>query len=250
MEEKGETRRYEHRGDNLSRLINLTDGICATALTLLVLTLDIPELKGALSEPTLWQGILDVYPQLLSNFLTFLVVGSYWLAHHWAFEYIIRYDRRLLWFNLMFLLCVGLLPFSTDLLGEHATSRVVWSVYAVHMVITGLTFTGLWGYVASSDMLDSRIHARQVRYMILRSLVVPCVFALSIGIATVSANVAYFSPLLIPVAHRVIRRAYFPPEPERKAAAQRPGRATCIWQVLGFLPLLAFFAWTLYVILF
>lgn len=250
MEEKGETRRYEHRGDNLARLINLTDGICATALTLLVLTLDTLEIKGAFSEPTLWQGILDVYPQLLSNFLTFLVVGSYRLAHHWAFEYVIRYDRRLLWFNLMFLLCIGLLPFTTDLLGEHATSRVVWDVYAAHMVVTGLTFTGLWGYVASSDMLDARIHAKQVRYMTLRSLVVPCVFALSIGIATVSADIAYFSPLLIPVAHLVIRRACFPPGPKPKTAAQRPGRSADLWQVLGFLPLLAFFAWTLYVMLF
>lgn len=245
--EEREFEQFEHRGHNLSRLIGLTDGICATALTLLVLNLDIPELVDAASDPALWQAIVDMYPKLLSYFLTFWVVGAYWIAHHWDFEHIIRYDRRLLWFNLMFLVCIGMLPFTTGVIGDHHANRLVWIIYAVNMVLTGLTLTGLWGYAMSNGLVDPRVGRRLARYITFRSLIVPAVFALSIGAAFLSIHVAIFTPFLISVAQGMFKRVYFGAEAKSQTPIQRDFGPAWLWEALGFLPLFAFFAWSLYV---
>ena len=249
MEEQHEAARYEHRGDNLSRLVGLTDGICGTALTLLALNLDIPELVDAASDPALWQAVVDMYPKLLSYFLTFWVVGAYWVAHHWEFERIVRYDRHLLSFNLMFLSCIGLLPFTTGLLGEHHSSQLVWTIYALNMILTGLTLTGLWGHAVNHGMVDARVITPLARYITLRSLVVPGVFVFSIGVAFLSPSVASYSPLLIITAQVVLRRVYFGPETrsEVETAAKPFFGPLWLWEILGYASLLAFIAWSLYV---
>jgi uncharacterized membrane protein len=94
------------------RLVGLTDGLFATVLTLLVLDLRIPEAitsgNGDVHTFLKWLG-----PHLFSYLLTFLVAGTYWFAHHRDCDLIMQSGRRLLGYNLLFLLFIGLLPFST-----------------------------------------------------------------------------------------------------------------------------------------
>jgi uncharacterized membrane protein len=49
------------------------------------------------------------------------------------------YDSRLLFINLLFLMWIVLLPFSSSLLGEHGDHQVVVIIYAAHIALTGLT---------------------------------------------------------------------------------------------------------------
>ncbi len=89
---------------------NLSDGVFATVLTLLVLDLRIPETLGT-GNGNVIAIIESVGPHLFSYLLTFFFAGTYWLAHHRDFDFINQYDRHLLAYNLLFLLFVGLFPF-------------------------------------------------------------------------------------------------------------------------------------------
>lgn len=92
-----------------ARLLALSDGLFATVLTLLVLDLRLPEgIVADMATFTRWLG-----PHLFSYALTFLVAGSYWSAHHRGFDYIIKTERGVISYNLLFLFFIGLLPFST-----------------------------------------------------------------------------------------------------------------------------------------
>lgn len=67
--------------------------------------------------------VLGLAPNIISFAISFLVIGSYWLAHRRIFHFIARYDHRLLRLNLLFLLCVAFMPFPSALLGRYGDAQ-------------------------------------------------------------------------------------------------------------------------------
>ena len=99
-----------------ARIVAFTDGVFAIAITLLVLSLDIPpDLRGA----DLHDFLIDSWRQFFAYFLSFAVVGQFWIAHHGTFSLLHDFDRRLLALNLVYLSLIVLIPFPTQLLGDY-----------------------------------------------------------------------------------------------------------------------------------
>jgi uncharacterized membrane protein len=224
-------RRFEHSGEDISRALSLSDGLFAIVLTLLVLDVRLPDAAGG----DLLPALADLWPRLLSYLITFLVAGQYWMAHHWDFEHIVRYDRHLLWLNLMFLLSVSVLPFSTALLGTFAAS---WNVYAVNMLLAGLTLTGVWGYATSHQLADPMVTPVLRDYVVLRHLVTPGVFLLSMPVALLAPGLAMYVTVLIPVLLAIVDRRLGTPRGAPESGRDR------LWRLVGYLPVLAFVAWS------
>jgi uncharacterized membrane protein len=154
-------------------------------LTLLVLDLRPPE-TGA---PLTYANLVSLWPKLFSFVLTFLVGGSYWTAHHADFDCIIGLDRSLLWLNLMFLLSVSLLPFTTGIIGEPADT-VGWVLYALNMIAIGLGLAAVWGYANQAGMIRTTVSASYRRVATYRHFVIPIVFLISIPVAFLTTDVA------------------------------------------------------------
>jgi uncharacterized membrane protein len=93
----------------------------------LVLELRLP---SEVSKHALAGALRDLAPKFFSFGLSFLVIGRFWMGHHRAFQYVRRYDRGLLWVNLLFLLSVSFLPFPTALLGDYPGARIAVVFYA------------------------------------------------------------------------------------------------------------------------
>lgn len=234
-----------HTRDGLLRIGGLSDALFAIVLTLLVLELRLPE--GGLGDAsTFVASLVELWPRLFGYVLTFLVTGVYWVAHHRMFTHIERYDRNLLWHNLMFLLCVGLLPFPTALLGEHA-ARYTWALYALNMIAIGLTMTATWGYARSQGMVDAGGAPDDLRYLTLRSLVVPAAFAVSLVVLPASLNAAMFVPLVLLPLQALLQRRIGPEDDERPAAR---GRRALGWRLLGWTPVWLFGAWMVWALAF
>jgi uncharacterized membrane protein len=102
----------EPAGSGLSpaRVTAFSDGVFAVAITLLVLSLQPPQLSDAVAAHHLARAVLDLWPKLLSYMLSFVIVGIYWVSHHNTFALFRRVDRALLWINLLFLMCVAFVP--------------------------------------------------------------------------------------------------------------------------------------------
>ena len=115
---------------DFSRIAAFTDGVFAIAITLLVLALEVPVGDAGLTE-----RLLDQWPSLLAYFLSFAVVGRFWIVHHRFFASLHRFDQRLLTLNLAFLAFIALVPFTTDLLGEHGGDTVAVVTYALVMAV-------------------------------------------------------------------------------------------------------------------
>jgi uncharacterized membrane protein len=166
-----------------------SDAVFAIAITLLALEIRVPEVPD---DPTaLREALLTLWPRFFSFLISFWIVGTYWVAHHRVFHYIRGYTRRLLFINLLFLMWIVLLPFSSTLLGEYGDHQMVVIIYAVHVGLAGLTLHWVWWY-ASRDarLMDmSRTGEREWRYNEM-GLSVPLVFLLSIGVSFVSVTAA------------------------------------------------------------
>jgi TMEM175 potassium channel family protein len=130
------------------RLVFFSDAVFAIAITLLALELRLPEGIVA-GDDALWRAILGLWPRYLSFLVSFLVIGLFWIGHHRMFRLINRFDDALLWINLLFLMCIVVIPYPTSVLGEHPGTRPAVILYAGILATTGLLQTGIWLYATT-----------------------------------------------------------------------------------------------------
>jgi uncharacterized membrane protein len=195
----------ESNSKELDRLIFFSDAVFAIVMTLLVLDIRVPDV-AAREVPGL---VFELWPKIFSYVLSFLVIGLYWIGHHQTFRYVRSYDRTLLWLNLLFLLSISFIPFPTDLLGEYGELRFAVIFYASSLALARLLLALVWWYVfigpiRTSDELDRGM----ANFHLLRSLAIPAVFLLSIGIAFFSPNAAKASWVWLVVADTVAWRLW------------------------------------------
>ena len=89
-----------------NRIIGFSDGVFAIAITLLVLTINVPSNLTSSEDVSgfLWQAL----PQLVVYAAAFMVIGTFWLRHHRMFMLCRAVDIRMLVLNLVFLAFVSL----------------------------------------------------------------------------------------------------------------------------------------------
>ena len=80
----------------LDRIIFFSDAVFAIVMTLLILDISVPDIPQDLATAELPARVLDLWPQFFSYALSFLVIGTYWMAHHGTFRYFRTYDRMLM----------------------------------------------------------------------------------------------------------------------------------------------------------
>jgi uncharacterized membrane protein len=97
---------YDRESVEFGRVLNLSDGVFAIALTLLVLTLD----------------RLDIVA-LVTFALAFFLVANVWWQHHRIFAQLAWIEPGLIAINLGLLAGVALVPFPTSLVGADPGSR-------------------------------------------------------------------------------------------------------------------------------
>ena len=168
----------------LDRVIFFSDAVFAIAITLLVL----PLTDVHLTDRNLARQLLALWPQVFSFALSFIVIGLFWLSHHRVFQVIVRVDRRLLFLNLLMLMCVAFLPFPTAVLGDHGGQPAADVLYAASMSLLGLSSAALWHHASQRHRLvPADLDPAVIRYVSIRSWLVPATF-------TPSILVALFSP--------------------------------------------------------
>jgi len=172
------------------RLEAFSDGVFAIAITLLVLEIPVPTVE----QGELPDALLDQWPVYAAYVVSFAIIGIIWINHHAVFGYVERVDRGLLFLNLNLLLWVALIPWPTSLLAEYMLSggsdeRAAALVYALTMTLMGMSFGGLWLYIAHRPEVGAvaRMQPQDVRSRTRRFVIGAPLYALSVGLALVSA---------------------------------------------------------------
>ena len=68
------------------RIVNLSDGVFAIALTLLVLDIRVPDIPENLVASELPGVLLALWPKYFGYVLSFVVISTFWIIHHSIFR--------------------------------------------------------------------------------------------------------------------------------------------------------------------
>jgi uncharacterized membrane protein len=193
-------RRFNVSGDQKIQgyMSEFSNGVFAFAITLLVLDIKLP---AGTSKAELRSVLLSMWPNYLGFLISFLVIGLYWSVYIRLFREIIRTDRGLVILNLLYLLFIVVIPFSTSLISLYL-GRLSVMVYAGLMACAGYMLTVLRIYAERNHRLISRKHSVQsIKGGVLVSLIMPIWFTISIGIAFFSSLAAQISWMVALAAH-------------------------------------------------
>ena len=193
----------------VERLLALSDGVVAIALTLLVLQLNVPPVAN-LAHPNsaseLAAQLGKGADELISYVISFYVIAQFWLVHHRVFRQIAGQQEGLAWWNFAFLFTITLMPFTSDLLGKYPENPLAVDIFAVNLLAASLTTQLTIVYGRRKDLLTTETSAREAQAERARMVASVFVIVLSIGVAWLNTDAAKYCWLLLAVAPRVADR--------------------------------------------
>lgn len=177
------------------RLDALSDGIFAIVMTLLVLEIKVPELVGSFSEKMLVHSLAEAAPLLISYVLSFTLLYVYWRGQHYISSvFAHNLDNRLTTINALFLLLIGLVPFSTHFLGLYSFSQTAIILYGIHTLLISLTLLWMRIHVRDSEEIETEPIDKKTDARGMMRIVMPGAMAL---LAIVLSFVNTFLSLLL-----------------------------------------------------
>jgi uncharacterized membrane protein len=178
----------EERGLEFSRIVAFSDGVFAIAITLLVLSINIPE--SLAPGETVGDAVLDQKGHLFAYAISFAVIGRLWLVHHRFFGEITHFDGILMSLNLVYLGFVVLIPFSSEVLGDHGETSAGVILYAGNLAVTNLIGAAMFVYAARSGLARDSLARYAERPGRMRNVIGATAFLISIPVALVNPTAA------------------------------------------------------------
>jgi uncharacterized membrane protein len=176
-------------------------------MTLLVVGITVPTLSDAESVKEMAEALSDRQSDVIAFFISFTVIGRYWLAHHDFVALLGAVDRSLIGINLVYLGFIAFLPFPTALLGIYFENPLSVVVYACAVGIVSGMEVVLFRHAYRSGLLRREMPEPVFRWGAMMSLAPLAFFALSIPIAFWSTTVAVASWfLVVPFSAWAVRR--------------------------------------------
>ena len=175
-----------------SRIVAFSDGVFAIAITLLVLQLGV---EPNVPNHDLGKALLDERQDLFAYAISFAVIGRFWLVHHRFFRDVTGFDGRLLSLNLFYLAWIVLIPFSSQVLGDHGGDTAAIVLYSANLA--GVVLVGNLMFSDARRAGLSQVSEQEAAGNRRRSLVIAVVFLLSIPIALIDGHAAQFFWLIL-----------------------------------------------------
>jgi uncharacterized membrane protein len=154
----------------LERLVFFSDAVFAIAITLLVIEIHVPELPKSSPDRLYWQALYELIPSLVGYFISFAVIGIFWIGHHRAFMLATRYSQRILGWNMVLLGVIAFMPFATAFLTHNMAQRVPTIVYCLVLLAAGLFNVAVVRIATGAAMVDPAADPAMITYVRLRSL--------------------------------------------------------------------------------
>ena len=172
----------------LDRFSAFSDGVFAIAITLLVLELPVPP-----HDVPLLPALLEAWPDFLGYIMSFAFIGGIWLTHSGLTGLMKRGDTVANGTNLLLLLFVALLPFTTSVMVTHLSSSDVGAavfIYGINILVASLTLSLLIRYIAREPSLVADDIADETLQRITKQRWI------SIGVNSIAVAVALIAPMV------------------------------------------------------
>jgi len=191
----------------LEHVISFSDAVFAFAITLMALSVDIPDFPTDLTQSELLHKLYDLYPQFESYIISFAVIAIFWVSYHQVFNHIKGSHITMVYLNLLFLLLITLLSLSTSLVINYGTYQIPHIIYSSLVIMTSLLLALIWWYATKNKYLYKNLHPFFIKGVMSNLMTIPIVFTISIIISFVNLDIAqYFWLVIVPLTIAIRRR--------------------------------------------
>ncbi|MFH1552195.1 MAG: TMEM175 family protein [Candidatus Omnitrophota bacterium] len=181
-----------------NRIEALSDGIFAIAMTILVLSFEtIFRQPMEMDEKYIISTLVSLWPDFIHYVQSFVILGAFWYQHHRQFHYIKKVDAVLIFMNILGLMFIALIPFSTVLVSDYGNTRPAALLFELNLLIAGLVFFIHWIYASDKHrLLDPGLDVGIIRFYEKRNLIIPAVSLCGIVVSLFNPRIGtllYFS---------------------------------------------------------
>jgi uncharacterized membrane protein len=165
------TQAHTHGAERgLDRMEGFSDAVFAIALTLLIVEIKVPgSPEGQHDYSDLLAAMAEQWREHLALVLCYVVIGAYWLQHHYSGRIYRKSDHWFSAINLLFLLAIVVIPYPLRIWCFHLGSpfEPVGSVsVVVGLAVLACTWMGKWFYaMPGRRVMDERLAPDFVRQM-------------------------------------------------------------------------------------
>ena len=178
----------------VDRINAFSDGVFAVAITLLILTIDVPQVEGGELANTL----RALWPKFEGFLISFAVIGGFWISYHLLFGYIERHKPLLLWINMLFLFFIVSLPFSTELMSVYGGRTLSVAFYDLNMIGASLSLCLLWWYASyRNKLVQEDLDPVVRRHILFNYLSMSAIFGAALALSFVKASISTFLYFLL-----------------------------------------------------
>ncbi len=201
--QKPPDKRFHRDTPEFNRIISLSDAVFAIAMTLLVLTIDIP----AVPAGQLAAELAGIVPQIIAFLLSFALVAHIWWEHHSFIRQLSALEPVLVLFNLILLCGVALVPFTANLVGNTPNAQAAVLPFIGQFIFLSLLYWLMSMRAFSCNLFSSPI-PESLRYNMLAEflmgiVIVIIAFVLAIWWPVVGLIIIGAGIVLGPLASRL-----------------------------------------------
>lgn len=151
------------------RLEAFSDAVMAVAITLLALDLKVDRTDGV----PLSTQLREQWPAFAAFAVSFFIIGCIWISHHALFRLATGVDQAVLIYNILLLLFVTAIPFTTSTYADYvqkggADARAAVIAYGAVMTGMSISFTLILQRLLRTELFSVALTSEQARKLLFR----------------------------------------------------------------------------------
>lgn len=199
------------------RLEALSDGVFAIVCTLLVLEIKVPELESGYTPAELLHKLWELVPSFIAFVFSFLNILIFWVNHDAINKVISRYDTRTTYLNIIFLLFISLIPFTTGFISRYPDSLIAITCYGLVLFLCSLVAVIMYHHLAFRSQLFFPEVTLASRKKIYRQIIWgPLLFAAAIVLGLISVYIPIIIYVITPISFMFLPQLDFDTKKEEK----------------------------------
>lgn len=188
------------------RVETFSDSVMSIIITIMVLTIKIPDITRQGSAWTLRHDLQNLIPYIITYAFSFMMIGIFWINHHYMFHLLEKTDEALLAQNLVFLFWMSLIPLGTAMVSANPNIAESAVVYGSIMLLTTISFAFMRVYTLRKNLVHKDANkeiADKIRWVSLKartkSIIGSLAYLFAIPLAYLNVYLAYAIFLIPPI---------------------------------------------------
>lgn len=198
----------------VERIAFLSDAVFAIAITLLIIEFKVPHIEKESTFDTVWNDLLSLKNNFFALLLSFALIATYWLQHHFLFKHLHNYNKHISIANFFVLLPIIFFPFTTAFVAESSENPNVimlsLRLFLANNILAGLTlYYFYWLMISKHKEFSYEITKEEKFNFNMETIFKAIMFILMFAITFFTNNLkVIFWVVLIPLTARKIYTMY------------------------------------------